>query len=135
METIGVSQRSIIAIVDDNDLVCDATKSLIKSLGYDAIGFLSAEQFLQSDYFHKASCLVTDVQMPGLSGLDLQDCLIARGSAMPVIVVGGSLDERDRSRALKAGALGCLNKPYSAECLVKYLEMALKGRKSADAST
>src|SRR5262245_47264429 len=131
----GVSQRPMIAIVDDDELVCDATTSLIESLGYNAVGFSSAEQFLQSGHLHKASCLITDVQMPGLSGLDLQDCLIARGSAMPVIVVGGSLDERDRSRALRAGALGCLSKPYSLECLVKYLEMALKGRNSADAST
>ena len=82
---------------------------------------------------HNASCLITDVQMPGLSGLDLQDCLVARGSAMPVIVISGSLDERVRLRALKGGAIGCLGKPYPAEYLVKYLEMALKGRKSADA--
>jgi FixJ family two-component response regulator len=83
----------MIAIVDDSDLVRDATMSLVKSFGYAAVGFLSAEQFLQSDHLDKASCLVTDVQMPGLSGLDLQDCLITRGSAMPVIVVGVSRRE------------------------------------------
>ena len=63
--------------------------SLTELFGYAAVGFLSAEQFLQSNpHFHKASCLITDVQMPGLSGLDLQDCLVVSGSFLPVIVVG-----------------------------------------------
>jgi FixJ family two-component response regulator len=132
--TIGASQRPMIAIVDDDELVRDATLSLIRSFGYHAATFPSAEKFLESDQSQKASCLITDMQMPGLSGLDLQDRLIARGSTMPVIVVGGSLDEKTRSRALKAGALACLAKPYQAQCLAKYLEMALYGRKIGEAS-
>ena len=133
-QTNGLSRRSTIAIVDDDELVRDATTSLVECLGYNAVGFSSAEQFLQSDDRRKVACLITDVQMPGLSGFDLQDRLIADGSATPVIVVGGSLEERDRSRALKAGAVACLRKPYSAKCLAKCLEMALKARESADAS-
>lgn len=125
-EAIGLAPRPMVAIVDDNEMVRNATLSLVNMLGYDAITFPSAELFLQSDQSHKASCLITDVQMPGLSGLDLQDRLIARGSAMPVIVVSGSLDGKIRSRAMRAGAFGCLTKPYPMKSLAKCLEMALK---------
>jgi FixJ family two-component response regulator len=116
---------SVIAIVDDDEFVCESAKVLVESLGYEALTFSSAEDFLQSDHLHTASCLITDVQMPSQSGLDLLEHLTRRGFHLPAIVVSAFVDEKNCTRALKAGALGCLPKPYREESLIKYLEMAL----------
>jgi FixJ family two-component response regulator len=116
---------SVIAIVDDDEFVCESAKALVESLGYEAFAFSSAEDFLQSDHLHTTSCLITDVQMPGQSGLDLLDHLTRQGFHIPAVVVSAFLDEKNCTRALKAGALGCLPKPYREESLIKYLEMAL----------
>jgi FixJ family two-component response regulator len=116
---------SVIAIVDDDEFVCESAKALVESLGYEAFAFASAEDFLQSDRLHTTSCLITDVQMPGQSGLDLLDHLTRQGFHIPAVVVSAFLDEKNCTRALKAGALGCLPKPYREESLIKYLEMAL----------
>ena len=115
----------MIAIVDDDEFVCESAKALVESLGYEALTFSSAEGFLQSDHLRTASCLITDVQMPGQSGLELLEHLTRRGFHIPAIVVSAFLNENNCGRALKAGALGCLPKPYREECLIKYLEMAL----------
>jgi FixJ family two-component response regulator len=74
----------LIAIVDDEEPVRDATKSLVRSLGYRASTFASADDFLKSEQIHGTSCLITDVQMPGLSGIDLQEQLVARGHCIPI---------------------------------------------------
>jgi FixJ family two-component response regulator len=124
------SEVSVIAIVDDDKFVCESAKLLVESLGYEAFTFSSAEDFLQSDHRHTASCLITDVQMPGQSGLDLLEHLTRRGIDIPTIVVSAFLDDKNRARALKAGALGCLAKPYREESLIKYLDMALGCRES-----
>ena len=118
----------VIAIVDDDEFVCDSAKALVESLGYEAFAFSSAEDFLQSDHLHKTSCVITDVQMPGQSGLDLLEHLTRRGFHIPAIVVSAFLNEKNCGRALKAGALGCLPKPYREESLIKYLETALACR-------
>jgi len=124
------SKVSVIAIVDDDEFVCESAKALVESLGYEAFTFSSAEAFLQSDHLHTASCLITDVQMPGQSGLDLLEHLTRRGFHLPAIVVSAFLDEKICSRALKAGALGCLPKPYPEKSLIEYLETALGCRDS-----
>jgi FixJ family two-component response regulator len=116
---------SVIAIVDDDEFVCESAKASVESLGYEAFAFSSAEDFLQSDHLHTTSCLITDVQMPGQSGLDLLDHLTRQGFHIPAVVVSAFLDEKNCTRALKAGALGCLPKPYREESLIEYLEMAL----------
>jgi FixJ family two-component response regulator len=117
----------MIAIVDDDESVREATQSLMRSLGYHASTFASAEEFLKSDQVHDTSCLITDVQMPpGLSGIDLQDRLIARGHRIPIIFITGYPDENVRARAMKAGAVAFLSKPYNHEHLLGYLEKALK---------
>src|SRR5580704_341930 len=95
----------LIAIVDDDEPVRDATKSLVRSLGYHASTFASAHDFLKSDQVNDTSCLITDVQMPGLSGLDLQDRLVARGHCIPIIFMTGYPDDNVRARAMKAGAV------------------------------
>ena len=119
----------MISIVDDDESVREATKRLLRSFGYDAAAFASAEEFLQSKRASDTSCLITDVQMPGLSGVELQSHLIADGHQMPIIFVTASMEEKTRARALKAGAIGFLTKPFSAERLIEYIHTALADRK------
>ena len=116
----------MIAIVDDDDVVREAMKSLMRSLGYNASTFGSADEFLKSEQVSNTSCLVTDLQMPGLSGIDLQDWLIARGHRIPIIFLTAYPDQAARMRAMKAGAIGFLSKPSSDEHLLGYLNKALK---------
>ena len=116
----------MIAIVDDDEAVREATQRLVRSLGYHASTFASADEFLKSEQVHDTSCLITDLQMPGLSGIDLQDRLIARGHRIPIIFITGHPDENVRIRAMKAGAIGFLSKPYNHDHLLGYLEKALK---------
>jgi FixJ family two-component response regulator len=116
----------LIAIVDDEEPVRNATKSLVRSLGYRASTFGSADDFLKSEQVHDTSCLITDVQMPGLSGLDLQDRLIARGHCIPIIFMTGYPNDSVRARAMKAGAVCFLNKPFDEDHFIGCIEKALK---------
>jgi FixJ family two-component response regulator len=119
----------MISIVDDDESVREATKGLVRSLGYGAATFASAEDFLQSNQINETECVISDVQMPGLSGVELQSQLIARGNRTPVIFVTASTEERTRARALKAGAIGVLSKPLNEERLIEYIQTALAVRK------
>jgi FixJ family two-component response regulator len=103
----------------------EATKGLVRSLGYHAATFSSAEEFLSSDLVHRTSCLITDMQMPGLSGADLQHRLISQGRCMPTIFVTAFPDEKIRARVLTAGAIGYLSKPFTEESLITCLDTAL----------
>jgi FixJ family two-component response regulator len=116
----------MIAIVDDDEFVREATKGLVRSLGYEAATFSTAEDFLQSNQAHTTSCLITDVQMPGRSGIDLQSHLISQGNHTPVIFITAYPEERTRERALKAGAIGFLSKPFEEDLLIECLTAALK---------
>jgi FixJ family two-component response regulator len=120
----------IISIVDDDDAVREAMKLLMRSLGYHASTFGSADEFLSSEQVDDTSCLITDVQMPGMSGLDLQDRLISEGQRIPIIFLTGHPDENVRMRAMKAGALAFLTKPHNHDHLLHYLEMALKANRA-----
>jgi FixJ family two-component response regulator len=123
----------VISIVDDDESVRTATESLVRSLGYDAATFASAEEYLLSHYVHDTSCLITDLVMPGMSGVDLQDRLIAEGNDTPVIFITACFDEMTRTRALEAGAHGFLRKPFSEESLIECLDSALRGARSQPA--
>ena len=116
----------IISIVDDDDAVREAMKFLMRSFGYHASTFGSADEFLNSEQVDDTSCLITDVQMPGLSGIELQDRLVARGHRIPIIFITAYSDENVRIRAMKAGALAFLIKPIDPHQLVDHLEKALK---------
>jgi FixJ family two-component response regulator len=116
----------LIAIVDDDESVRNAAKALVRSLGYHASTFASANEFLKSKQVHDTSCIVTDVQMPVLSGIDLQDSLIARGHRIPIIFMTGYPDDSVRARAMKAGAVCFLYKPFSPHHLIGCIEKALK---------
>lgn len=120
----------MIAIIDDDPSVREATDELLKTLGYRAATFASAEDFLQSEQMNDTSCLITDVQMPGLSGIELQSTLIAQGISTPMIFVTAFPEESIRKRALEAGAIGFLSKPFDEERLIAHLETALQRRKS-----
>jgi FixJ family two-component response regulator len=116
----------LIAIVDDDESVRDAVRKLVRSVGYHASTFGSAHEYLNSEQVHDTSCLITDVQMPGLSGIELQDRLIARGHRIPTIFITGHPDESVRARAMKAGAVSFLIKPFSPAYFVGCIDKALK---------
>jgi FixJ family two-component response regulator len=122
---------ALISIVDDDESIRESTKGFVRSLGYQAAAFASAEEFLRSDSVSSTSCLITDVQMPGLSGIELQRGLIAQGVQMPTIFITAFPEEETRARAMKAGALGYLSKPFSEDSLLRCLSTALgnPGRK------
>jgi FixJ family two-component response regulator len=115
-----------ISIIDDDESVRAATESLIRSLGYVAYTFASAEEFLQSPRMGDTSCLISDVQMPNMSGLDLQDHLAAHGYRTPMIFITAFPDAASKARALKAGAVCFLNKPFNEKTLLRCLAEALQ---------
>jgi FixJ family two-component response regulator len=115
----------VVSIIDDNESVREGTKALLRSLGYAAATFASSEEFLESGSLRHTCCVITDVQMRGLSGIELQRHLIDNGHTMPVIFITAFPDERVRTCALDAGAVGFLSKPYSDESLIECLDRAL----------
>ncbi|HEY6256783.1 MAG TPA: response regulator [Xanthobacteraceae bacterium] len=124
----------MISIVDDDKSVREAAKALIRSLGYAAATFGSAEEFLESGCLRDTACLITDVQMPGMSGVDLQSHLMKNGHCTPVIFVTAFPEESIRKRALDAGAFGFLCKPFSEDSLIACLNKALEHYKSSSAN-
>ena len=120
----------VIAIIDDDESFRYATISFIRSLGYSAAAFPSADAFLNSNAVENADCLITDVQMPGMSGIELQTHLIAQGHRVPVIFVTAFPEMEARGRALRAGAIGFLGKPFSDQNLICCLNKALATRTS-----
>jgi FixJ family two-component response regulator len=117
----------MISIIDDDRSVREGIKSLVRSLGYDAATFASAEEYLGSDCVRDSECLITDLQMPGMTGVDLQDRLIADGFRKPIIIMSALSAEEAPVRAKTAGAFGFLRKPFSDERLIECLNKALKG--------
>jgi FixJ family two-component response regulator len=117
----------MIVIVDDDESVREATKFLVKSLGYCVLTFTSAEEYLGSDQVSVTSCLISDLKMPGMSGVELQKRLIADGHRIPIIFMTAFFDKEIRASALQAGALGFLIKPFEDQSLIKCLDKALKG--------
>lgn len=120
-----MSDTPLIAIVDDDVMVCEATEDLIEAFGFNACTFTSADEFLDSDCVPGTSCLIADVQMPGTSGLQLHRKLIASGHRIPVVFITAFPDERVRERALSAGALCYLSKPFDGEILRSCIRSAL----------
>jgi FixJ family two-component response regulator len=121
-----MSEVPLISIVDDDALVCDGIAALVESLGYNAVTFTSAMHFLRSDVIAETTCLITDVQMPGLNGLELQEALQSQGQQTPVIVITGYPNENHRNRALDNGAIGYLPKPFDEQTLIECLTVAIK---------
>jgi FixJ family two-component response regulator len=120
-----LSTLSVISVIDDDASVRAATDNLLSSHGYIVHTFASAEEFLQSAGLNESSCVITDVQMPAMSGLDLLTHLRARGYAAPFIFITAFPEENIRARALKAGAICFLAKPFAGPALVSCVETAL----------
>ena len=123
-----MSKIPVVAIVDDDDSFRRAATSFIRSLGYAVLQFASAEAFLKSGHLHDTHCVVSDVQMPGMNGLELQIKLIVEGPRLPIIFVTAFSEMRARAQALSAGAIGFLAKPFSDEELISCLNRALAAR-------
>jgi FixJ family two-component response regulator len=117
----------MISIVDDDSLVREAIGDLVNSLGYQSLVFASAEEFLQSGQVEDTACVITDLQMPGLSGLDLQERLLDGGFHTPVIFVTAHPKDKARERALNAGAIAFLSKPFEEISLISAVKSALNG--------
>jgi FixJ family two-component response regulator len=122
-----LSSPPIVSIVDDDSSVRAATDNLVRSLGYVVHTFASAEEFLASPHLNDTSCVIADVQMPAMSGLELQACLLAQGCRVPFIFITAFALDDARVRALNAGAICFLAKPFSVEALINCLETALQG--------
>jgi FixJ family two-component response regulator len=123
-----LQQVPMISIVDDDQSVREATKSLVRSLGYKAVTFGSAEEFLGSVYVMATACLITDIQMPGLSGVELRERLIAEGHRLPTIFITAFPSEGLERQVLSSGAIGYLGKPFSENRLIACIDAALKSR-------
>jgi FixJ family two-component response regulator len=122
-----VSSIPLIAIVDDDQAMREALDDMIKSCGYDSRLFVSAEDFLADEDRRAIDCMLLDVKMPGLTGLDLQAILNGEATKPPIIFMTSYRDERTRSAAMDGGALAFLGKPVEFDRLIKVLEDALRG--------
>jgi FixJ family two-component response regulator len=117
---------SMISIVDDDSLVREAIGDLVTSLGYKPRTFASAEEFLESGQVADTACLITDLHMPGLSGFDLQERLLGEGYRTPIIFVTAYPRAQARERALNAGAVAFLSKPFEETSLIRAVRSALR---------
>lgn len=116
----------LISIVDDDESVRDALKSLIDSIGYHAEVFASGEAFLNSPVIAQTDCLIADVRMPGMNGLELQERLNAANSSVPIVFISAHDDGEARARGLQAGAVDFLKKPFSEDSLLRAIDACLE---------
>lgn len=114
--------KKAVAVVDDDEAVLDATSSFLEALGYDTLAFSSGEAFLASGLEGDVSCLLSDINMPGVSGLDLQDRVRRVRPALPIILMTALTDDTTRRRAFAGGARDLLRKPLAADDLIRCLE-------------
>jgi FixJ family two-component response regulator len=128
----ALPQVPVISIIDDDASVRVATNRLVRSLGYVAHTFASADEFLRSSQANESSCVIADIQMPGMSGVELQCSLLSRGHGLPIIFVTAFPDEGIKARVLEAGAVCFLTKPFDGPTLIKYLDTALKRDRAED---
>jgi len=116
----------LVSVVDDDESVRESLPDLLGEFGFNARVFSSAEEFLASDCLDRTSCLILDIAMPGMSGLDLQRELQLRGQKIPIIFITALKDEAKRARALEQGAVRILLKPFSDTALLEALNAALR---------
>jgi len=116
-----------IAIVDDDASIREALKSLMRSVRFDAEAFASAEEFLASERSKDTACLILDINLPGMSGLELQNHLNREQRSIPIVFISAHADEASRQRALQGGAIDFLGKPVRRETLFKAIQAAIAG--------
>jgi len=123
------TSTQLVVIVDDDESIRDSLQSLTRSVGLRAEVFPSAQELLGSELLHETDCLILDVKMEGMSGIELQQRLNEMGSKIPIIFITAHYNERLRMEALKAGAVEFLGKPFREEALLDSIDLALKKSK------
>ncbi|NPT55797.1 response regulator [Paraburkholderia elongata] len=121
-----MAERSLIAVVDDDESVRESLPDLLREFGFAARAFSSAEEFLASGCIGEAQCLILDIAMPGMSGRDLQHELKQRRQTVPIVFITANGDEALRPRVLEQGAVECLFKPFSDTALLEAIQAALR---------
>ena len=124
-----MSTLSVISVIDDDASVRAATNNLLRSHGYTVHTFASAVEFLRSAHWNDTSCVIADVQMPVMNGVELLTLMRTQGYGVPFIFITAFPDESVRARALKAGAICFLAKPFAAPTLINCLQTALEGHR------
>src|SRR5216684_5790040 len=117
-----MAKRPLISVVDDDEAVRESLRGLLRSVKFGVEAFASAEEFLSSGRVPETDCLILDVRMPGMGGLELQRRLVSSHPQMPVIFISAHGDEELRSRALRGGAVDYLLKPFSEEALLNAVQ-------------
>jgi FixJ family two-component response regulator len=120
------AERSLVSVIDDDESVRESLPDLLRQFGFAALAFPSAEAFLESHFVGTTRCLVLDVAMPGMSGLDLQQELMRRRWEIPIVFITATGDQTIRPRVLAQGAVECLAKPFSETALLEALNAALR---------
>ena len=132
MPVKSATERPLLSVVDDDEMLRESLPDLLREFGFAARAFSSGLEFLSSDYVGDTRCLILDVAMPGMSGLDLQEELKRRGLAIPIIFITGQKDEDIRKRAFRQGAVKFLYKPFSDGALLDAVNEALDHGDSAE---
>jgi FixJ family two-component response regulator len=121
-----VAELPLITIVDDDASVRAGVTRLLRSLGFSVYAFASASEFLLSPQLSETACLIADVEMPGMNGVELQQHLIAHGHSTPIVFITGFPEDRVRDRVMSAGAVDFLRKPFDVPQLIECVERALR---------
>ena len=124
----STGKRSLLSVVDDDEMLRESLPELLREFGFAARAFSSGQEFLSSNYVDETRCLILDVAMPEMSGLDLQQELKRRGQAIPIIFISGQKDEDVRKQAFRQGAVKFLYKPFSDSDLLEAVNAALDGK-------
>ena len=124
---MAIQKKTLVAIVDDDDLMRSALQGMLKSVGVPSQAFASAEEFLKSGQQNQTACLIADIRMPGMSGLELQAELNAAHCRIPTIFITAHGDTKMRMQALRAGAVEFMAKPFDDEVLLGSVRAALEG--------
>ena len=125
MQDKNFTERLLLSVVDDDEMLRESLPDLLREFGFSARAFPSGQEFLSSAYVGETRCLILDVAMPGMSGLEVQEELKRRGQAIPVIFITGQKDEEIRKQAFSQGAVKFLYKPFSDSALLEAVNAAL----------
>jgi len=121
-----VTESPLIAVIDDDESLRNALVGLVRSVGYEARGFAAAEDFLRADPLQTFDCIISDIQMPGMSGIDLKRHLTTHGIDAPMIMITARSEPELAADARGSGALCLLHKPFEGDALIRWVEKALE---------
>jgi FixJ family two-component response regulator len=127
MQYKSATEPLLLSVVDDDEMLRESLPDLLREFGFSARAFSSGQEFLSSTYVDETRCLILDVAMPGMSGLEVQEELKRRGRAIPIIFITGQKDEDIRKQALRQGAVNVLYKPFSDSALLEAVNAAVSG--------